>query len=593
MAWDAEKMNDSSYSIFQSAPTTQENTREDLGDFSIFRTKSDQSYGRGLLRSIGQGASLGWSDEITAAIVAGVAAMTGEDFNDVYRDVVNFEREGLEDFQRTNPKTALAAEVGGGLLTGGAVRAPVKAGIGMGAAYGAGAAEEDTLLEAGKGAALGGTLVVGAKALQAGASNLMNTRAGKLIKKAINDAGLTLDQAKARLRELGTNARLVDIAPSLGEDLAQIPAARPLFEQFLETRAGGQVPRLLSSLKHLSGSTKQYYDNLDELFALRKQAADQDYSAAFELGLKLDDTTVAKIESFAKAFPNVWKNASRISSLEGKSLFIDGAKKNGVNVSALGLEEVDAFLRAGRDEINTAFRSGNSGLATKAKEVWKQIDEFAKSNNALYRDAKSKWAGKTAAIEAQAEGRKILSKDFELSLKDIAKMGESEKEAYVIGAVRAIRDKMLMTNPGNNTVKAFKPVLKEKLRPAFPDDDSYNAFIKVMDNEDWFMDVRNQVLSNSRTAKRLEGARGITEKIEAGATIAGGTRQILRNIMTMHKDKFTDQAARDIAEVLVEEGTDPVRLGKILKNYVDPATADKIITSITGGVLAGVNNGIQ
>ena len=67
----------------------------------------------GVLRSVGQGASLGFGDEIEAGIRT-LGGLTG-DYSKTLKDV----RGKIEAFRTQNSKTALISELAGGLLTGG------------------------------------------------------------------------------------------------------------------------------------------------------------------------------------------------------------------------------------------------------------------------------------------------------------------------------------------------------------------------------------------------------------------------------------------------------------------------------------------
>jgi hypothetical protein len=128
---------------------------------------ADQSYVAGLLRSlVGQGVLMGWGDETMAAL----RKLAGEDYDKSLVD----ERSKVAAFRKENPKTALAAELGGGFLTPGVglltgVLRPAASTLGrmaqgsvlgsaMGATAGAGAAEDDRLSGAAHGATLGAAL---------------------------------------------------------------------------------------------------------------------------------------------------------------------------------------------------------------------------------------------------------------------------------------------------------------------------------------------------------------------------------------------------------------------------------------------------
>ena len=117
----------------------------------------------GLLSSAAQGITMGWSDEITGHLGAMAESLGGSElsYDDLYTRMKQFEENRINDFRKTNPKSAFAAEVGGAVASSVAVTpamtllksnkflmdlsAGMKAFItsgGAGAIYGAGSADE-------------------------------------------------------------------------------------------------------------------------------------------------------------------------------------------------------------------------------------------------------------------------------------------------------------------------------------------------------------------------------------------------------------------------------------------------------------------
>lgn len=163
---------------------------------------------------LGQGLSFGFSDELAGGLGAGVnsvanlfGAGTGESFGQAYEGIRDSARYNNEAFQTRNPKTGLAAELVGGILTGGAGAARVGAlkgaqslgrlgavGAGQGGAYGLGASEADDigglLTDTAKGAALGG------------AGGLLLPAAGRAVANRFKSAGEAASQSGGRVAGL-------------------------------------------------------------------------------------------------------------------------------------------------------------------------------------------------------------------------------------------------------------------------------------------------------------------------------------------------------------------------------------------------------
>lgn len=123
-----------------------------------------QPQGGTVADSLGQGLSLGFSDEIAGVGGAAVNSLmnlfgkgTGESFGDAYQGIRDAARYNNEAFSARNPTTAMGAEIAGGLLTGGAgaaraglfnaakqtTPALMKAGALQGGLYGVGASDQD------------------------------------------------------------------------------------------------------------------------------------------------------------------------------------------------------------------------------------------------------------------------------------------------------------------------------------------------------------------------------------------------------------------------------------------------------------------
>lgn len=185
---------------------------------------------RNLSRQAAQGLTLGFSDEATAASTAILATIfDGADFMEVFRDVRNLERTGIDAFQAKNPKTAIALELSGGLLTGGAglaksagattakqagkallstgTKQAAKTGTVIGGIAGAGFADKsdffstetaiNTAIGAGTGAVLGPIIQKTIK----GAGNVIKRAIGNKTK-VFNEKGEFTDDAVNKLNDL-------------------------------------------------------------------------------------------------------------------------------------------------------------------------------------------------------------------------------------------------------------------------------------------------------------------------------------------------------------------------------------------------------
>lgn len=114
------------------------------GDGWVPAGDEKDAFSTGLLQSVGQGLTLGFADELSAGLSAGVHTLFTDDagtFGEEYDLALESYRDRMASYAVDNPGLALGAEVAGGALTGGASLGRVLAGRGLKAAAGVGAAE--------------------------------------------------------------------------------------------------------------------------------------------------------------------------------------------------------------------------------------------------------------------------------------------------------------------------------------------------------------------------------------------------------------------------------------------------------------------
>lgn len=271
----------------------------------------------GLLRTLGQGAGLGFGDEIEAGLRTGFGLLG--DYDKTVGDV----RADIKDFARENPMTALAAEIGGGLVTGGIggaraagsalgrkaiakFGAPAFAG-GVGATEGAIAgvgAGEDTASRI-SGGLVGGTLggaggaalpaaIGGGKALvnrvRSGVSDkaAQNTADLKTIQ-AFEEAGVTPQQVKADLDEANQavgGALIPDVGGEATRRLARGAATvsgegADIATKALDERAAGLGDQIADDVGTVLAGGRSADDALDEILDRQTREASGDFDKAF------------------------------------------------------------------------------------------------------------------------------------------------------------------------------------------------------------------------------------------------------------------------------------------------------------------------
>ena len=469
-----------------------------------------ESYFRGLLQTISKGQTMGWSDDITGVLVAAAAEVKdvltpgndGQTFGEVYRDVSSAERMGQEQFAKENPKTAIAAELTGGLTTGGVgaskiagakvfqgaktalgrttqkVAAQAAAGAPIGAIYGAGVSAEGERLEgAVKGAAisaaagpvLGAAVGATTKATK-GIVNLFQSsetrslnKATQQIARSISRDSDTPEQILKRSKGLGPEAMMVDAGKvNLKRELeraASTPGQAPeIVERTLIgrlSRSGVRIQQVFD--KHIGKSTKDAVKTVDDIGAEAASKAAPHYVKAYETTVDNSSPVLANLLTnprIKKAMPKAIERIKSKSSDDKKLLQQMQSELDPENPNMILWDHVKRTLD---DDASTAYRTGANSLgndiAENARTLRNALDVqgvVPPLKNSAYKEARSIWAGSSRAKEAFEDGLNF-DKGLNNPLTGAAakankfnELSQSEKDLFRKGVSTKVRQ-MIMT----------------------------------------------------------------------------------------------------------------------------------------------------
>lgn len=363
---------------------------------------------------LGQGLALGFGDEIEAGARS---LFSDRSYSEIRDDI----RKQLDDYREDNPGKALAMELGGGLLTGGAglaragvgagvrgaIKQAAKVGAGTGAVGGLGTGRgslEDQLTSTAIGAGLGGTL--GAALPAAGtaikkgivdplrkSTGLMSTKATdkaadlKMLQ-AMEEEGLTPQQVQQRLDQGVDNTMIADVTGEAGRGVARGATvasgkARTIAEDALDARQAESGFAMADDLADSVGANKSAADALDEIVTRQKTAAADDYDKAFNRieEFEMSNGTISRtkkpiqvnpknIAEFAGSdgFRQAYNKAQKLASYDGVKLppmdkMFDQSKR---------LKYVDAV--DGKLEFENS--SGQTFTASNAQEAAELLRKF-------------------------------------------------------------------------------------------------------------------------------------------------------------------------------------------------------------------------
>jgi hypothetical protein len=588
----------------------------------------------GTARSFLQGATFGFADELGLGVAALMASATeGGNFWDIYQDMKSSYTAQQKRFEEEHPVLSTGAEIAGGFATaGGAARAAAKTlpsvaarplistvagGAAVGAATGAGKAEnlEDVpgaaLSGGGMGAAFGLGVGLAAPALMSGGRavgrgvrrligrDVVSPKAAREVTKAVERDQLTPPLLSSRMRQLGPEGVVADVGENtraLGRAVTASPGtARTQAATVLRQRMNRSQQRLLGEIKEAAGSDKGFSEALTETIRRKVAQSRPLYEAAARDVVPEQNIQPLLAELDNQIIKNKGTKIGRALLAAKRSIAPDGQVKRTIEELDIAKKEID-------DLISAAGRSGEKNRQRVLIDVLRNdrgtgLVQIMDNSSPTYAQARRIFADEQSVENAMKAGLKVLKEDAEVTAQRFADFSDAEKQAYVIGAMKAIRDKVLSGAEGADASrKLSSALLKERLRPIFPDEQSYQRFIRAMYREQAFAQTRNAVLGGSPTARIQEEVRDLTS--HADAVVEGflgspvrATASALRSILGRRKD-LPDKTKREIAELLfTPQGGQ--RVVELLRKNMKEKEIRRFLFELQGAITAGTIQATQ
>ena len=549
------------------------------------------------LAPIARGATLGFGDNISAAMAAPFAATaTGNSISSVYKDILADIRGNEKRFTEAHPVASMAGDLAGGVLSGGglaklispgSIKGALKLGAAEGAVSGAGYADEGEVLKgAGLGAGLGAALgpaskVIGDKLMGGGLS-----KAGRLIQKTMKEQGVGVDDIADFMRSGKRNMPAdMDALMYRGQAAANSPGpGQKIARDALLERQGKMSTDVVDSLKQATGGRLDFHENARELKALTKSNAQGLYEQAHKEIVPKTDALMSLVDD--PDLSGTWRGANKIHRLN------TGRLPNPEDMDKLKVW--DYFKQSLDDEIGKAYKAGKgnlgSALKMKREKLLGELDQFDS-----YKQARSMYSSDKGMEEALTEGRKIFRMDADDI--DFAAMSNGEKSMYINGATRAIRDKAYSSPGTGNSAYALTrtPMVRERLRNAFPDDKAYEAFAKNMDT----ISRQGKTYSDALTGSRTTPLKASMDDLAAGNSIPGAVSDLMQGnvgnsikgaagaLIKKRGEYVGAKTGADIADALFTN--DPAKIKALLKKgEIDPAMLARLLSGLTTGGQGGL-----
>lgn len=491
------------------------------------------------LMSIGQGASLGWMDELL-----GNAGLVDPER---YRATVA-EHESQHPWSSAMGKIggAMLMPFGAGYVAGASPFATaLTAGSLTTAAQMAGDAPEgDRLNEGSKGAlmglalgpaamlatkpvtAVGDALLSQASKLPVVGENIASALARRRVAEGFSRDGINIEDIGPRMTgELGPEARLVDAGGKSVRSALDVNAVLPgqtgnKLEQAIENRIKGRTERLGELADMAGGQYSRASDVLDELLKYKQQASSPLYEKLHQINLRPTEALTSQVEAAMKL--GAGTRAQEIATANRVDFTLNPADQT------MSMRDLD-HLKQGLDDLilkNTdpegKMNNVGSALNNLRKDMLKQLDFLTADK---YKAARDAFAGPAALEDAVKAGMRFMTQDGVKLERSLATMSESEKEAFKIGAAAGLRTKAGTGGGATELINASRGTndnLKEKLRLMYGDDVTFSKAIKLLEREGKLKKMES-LGRGSQTAERQFAAQDQAEKYAAdvGAAMVG------------------------------------------------------------------------
>lgn len=380
----------------------------------------------------------------------------------------------------------------------------VQAQTAIGAGLGSGYAREE-------GAGLIGQILAGlagGTALPASIRGVQNTvrsigqptdaRAANTVAGGLRASNLTPDEATAKLGQLGPQATLSDLSDNLQRTARNVYTQKgpgsEVAKQALETRSIGGPQRVVEDLKKITGKDTNFYETVRGVISNRKAESAPLYAEADKVNVG-----PAPIQNLHKQLLEKAKEAEG-TRLAGSLKKFAGMLKTGEDFKT-NVKQLDIVKRQARDMVSRSYRSGDSDTAKELDGMLKLLSNsngtgILEKSSSAYREANKIFSDESAVIKALESGKKVLTGDADEVADNLAKLSLAEKDAYIQGAVKGIRDKVLAGQKFSNDL------IRERMRNAFPDEESFKTFLASVEREKTFAGTKNFVLGGSQTANK-------------------------------------------------------------------------------------------
>ena len=590
----------------------------------------------------------------------GLLSAIGQQYGDRVRRMDDIRRREYE----SAPVAAAVGSVGGALAGGprmiGEAMAPAVArmpmgGIGRAIGWGGVGAAEGAVVGAATappgdrtpGAVEGGAIGTGFGALGSAAGDLGGaalrrvvgrdagqSRTSAEMERALDEAGVTPQQAQQRIHELGPESVLADVDPrlrSLGEDVANRSAAvRARAEEILGPRQADQSRRLTQTVRDATGADGSAFAAADEIARRKADIARQPLQQARQQGFQVteDIQNLLRRPAIQRAHEAAQRKAAN-EGVELPSIYSLDADGNQIVNPDLDPQQLFGAFDYIRRQLNQQGAMANNQLAlAQASASGRSADvedaiaasrlagewrDALRDQNQPYGDFLRLYADEFANERAMSAGqllwrRRSDGREVDRIISDIDDMSQTElayfREGFTQSLIDQLENRALTGQAARSLLRTprMQDVLRRVITGAADDprqgDAAYEAFSRALEAEIDMGETFRRTLTGSPTAQRLAGAERMDEDPRslignlASGNVGSAMGQVAQAV-GRRAGNLTPSQEAELGRMLFTPGLDQNRL--ILEGIMRRQGINQIgQTGIPSGVMgAGVAEGAR
>ena len=378
--------------------------------------------------------------------------------------------------------------------------------------------------------------------------------------------GDPLAQVEAKLMTQGPEATIAGAGGQTSKSyldlMATLPGqAKDLVEQFIRNQQATRAKRLVAAADEALGTSgKPYTGTLDALVTEKQTISAPLYKQLEGVSVRVDD----ELSKLIQASKTAHGGAELLAELK-RTTPIDISKiKTGDDIPFDALDKVKQALYDLAENSKGEFGKPTtlSGAYNDLRiALTKKMDAISPQdkNGSIYKQARDAFGGPAELEGAVKAGRNAMKEDA-IKVADATKgMGKSEIEAYRIGVLQSLKDKVGTEGGQTSLLKMWKePATSDKLKEIFGND--YRKFASDVAREARLKEIES-VGRGSQTAARLSGINedALRNTAQAGQAVSsasqGNPLPAIGTLTKLISQASTPEATRnEMAKLLLQKG---------------------------------------